>query len=389
MARIDLLEEDAHGSLEGVPVGRLAGKRMLVTGASGIIGSHILFGLAGCRRQSGFPAAVLAVVHSGVPDHLRPLDEAGLVEFARGDLSDSCFLQTLPESDLIVHAATYGQPGRFLEDPVATLKLNTLATGALLDRLRPGGNFLFVSSSEVYSGLVSPPFREEQIGTTSPTHERACYIEAKRCGEAICNAYRHRGVAAKSARVCLAYGPGTRRGDKRVLYSLIERGLNEGRIRLLDRGLARRTYCYISDTVHMLWQILLEGREPVYNVGGRSSTTIADLAHLLGAIMDVPVELGPDDTAGLQGAPDDVSLDMARYTAEFGPHSFVELQEGLVRTAAWQYSLQDNVSIDRGLQGPWLNNHLSPQATSRKFSGPPWEPTWLSDAPRLVSAMKN
>ena len=118
-------------------------------------------------------------------------------------------------------------------------------------------------------------------------HPRACYIEAKRCGEAICNAFRQQGVKAASARLALAYGPGTREGDKRVLNSFIERGL-KGAITMLDRGEAKRTYCYVSDAVELMWKILLHGREPVYNVGGTSKTTIGELACKIADYLHVP-----------------------------------------------------------------------------------------------------
>ena len=97
----------------------------------------------------------------------------------------------------------------FMQNPVKTLQLNTSTTLLLFEKLLPGGKFLFISTSELYSGLSHPPFTEQQIGTTNTTHPRACYIEGKRCGEAIVNAFREQGVNAKSARLALAYGPGT------------------------------------------------------------------------------------------------------------------------------------------------------------------------------------
>ena len=93
------------------------------------------------------------------------------------------------------------------------------------------------------------------------------------------NADGARGVAARSARLCLAYGRGTRAGDRRALNSFIEKALRNKEIQLLDCGDARRTYGYVADAVNMLWRILLEGTHPVYNVGGASTIIIADLAR--------------------------------------------------------------------------------------------------------------
>ena len=339
MHRLDLLESDAERSLRGVAVARLAGKTVLLTGASGIIGTHLLYGVRHCQRELGLKIQVLAVVRHGVPDHLKALEQEGFGRFLCGDLTDMAFLKNLPPADIIVHGATYGQPGMFMAEAVGTLKLNTTATFVLLEKLLPGGQFLFISTSEVYSGLCAPPYGEEQIGLTNTTHPRSCYIEAKRCGEAICNAFRGAGTDAKSARLCLAYGPGTRSGDKRVLNSFIERGLRNGVIELLDRGEARRTYGYISDAAHMLWRILLEGKDPVYNVGGVSTTTIADLARLVGKLLDVPVRIPEDVKEGMAGAPSDTQLDLTRFQSQFGEVKFLGLEDGVVRTVEWQTGL--------------------------------------------------
>ena len=339
MNRLDLLKEDGRRSLRDVPVSRLADKTILITGASGIVGTHFLFGLLHCQRELGLRLRIVAVVQRGVPDHLKQLEQQGYVRFLSGNMAETSFLESLPQADVIVHAATYGQPGLFMENAQATLKLNTTATFALLDKLLPEGQFLFLSSSEVYSGLTNPPFDEKQIGTTNTTHPRSCYIEAKRCGEAICNAYRTRGIAAKSARLCLAYGPGTRAGDKRVINSFIEKALREKAIHLLDRGEAKRTYCYISDAIYMMWRILLEGKDPIYNVGGTSSTTIAGLAQLIGKLLDVPMHIPLEPSAGMVGAPGDVRLDLTKFTNEFGPIAFVDFLEGVARTVEWQKAL--------------------------------------------------
>jgi nucleoside-diphosphate-sugar epimerase len=322
-----VMEADADRILKNVDLSGLRGKTVLVTGASGLVGGYFL----ACLKRLG-GVETFAVTRGALPAHLAPfLDGARALS---GDLTDSSFCAGLPAADVVIHAAGYGQPGRFLEDPVRTLKLNTSATFALLDKLRPKGKFLFVSSSEVYSGLSRPPFKESEIGTTDPSHPRACYIEGKRGGEAISAAYRARGVDAKSARLAHAYGPGTRKDDRRVVNALIQKAL-DGRIDLLDRGEARRTYIYVADAVEIMWNVLLKGREATYNVGGDSRVTIAELARKIGASLNVPVAF-PAEAKGLAGAPEDVSLDMSRVHAEFGARAYVPFDQGLARTIEWQ-----------------------------------------------------
>lgn len=335
---ITIIEDDARKIVSNIDLSELAGKSILVTGASGLIGTYILATLRDFSRNHQNPPRVTALIHSEPSEQFKNLLEFRGAKIIRGDLSDPSFIPTLEMFDYIIHAAGYGQPGRFMEDQVKTISLNTMSTLALFKKLNPSGHFLFLSTSEVYSGLPDPPYTENQIGTTNTTHPRSCYIEAKRCGEAICNAYRASGIKANSARVALAYGPGTKPGDHRVINSFIERGLRHKSITLQDMGTAQRTYCYITDTVEILFHILLRGVEPIYNVGGNSRISIAELAESIAAYLGVRTQF-PTDSLEVAGAPVDVYLDMSRVENEFNKVTYVPFEKGLAQTIEWQKAL--------------------------------------------------
>lgn len=338
---VSIIEEDARKVVAVSDIQKLSGKSILLTGASGLLGTHFLASLRELANVGRSPLSVTAVVYSGVSAVVKPFFNFEGVRVMQGDLTDLNFVNGLGRFDYIIHAAGYGQPGRFMDDRVKTIKLNTSVTLALFDCLASGGRFLFVSSAEVYSGLSMSPYNENQIGTTNTTHARSCYIESKRCGEAICNAYRIRGVNASSGRVALAYGPGTRPADRRVLNAFIERGLTQKKIILQDAGTAKRTYCYVSDTIEILWQVLLRGREPVYNVGGLSRITIAELGRQVGRYIGASVEI-PQEEGELGAAPDDVYLDMSLAQKEFNKTQYVSFEEGLARTIEWQKALYNS-----------------------------------------------
>ena len=333
---IDLLQQDAKRSVPRALIADLAGKKILVTGASGLIGTHFIASLLDARRTLGGALEIHATVREGVPEHLALLSPGNEVTFHAGDVCDTRFLDGLPTFDIVIHSATYGQPSVFTMQWQPTIKLNTIALFSLFERVADRGRLLFLSTSEVYSGLRGTPFSEDLIGTTSPSHKRACYIEGKRCGETICHNYTARGVTAKIARLALAYGPATRRDDKRVLNTFIQRALCEREIRLLDHGNARRTYCYVADALTMMWNILLCGRQMTYNVGGRDATTIATVAKTIGEVTGVPVIFPSSDSGGMQDAPEEVQLDLGRYEAEFGAVDLLPLREGIARTVEWQ-----------------------------------------------------
>ena len=316
----------------------LAGKTFLLTGASGLMGSYFLHCIHRWISKHRIPTKIFAVVRSNPPNHLTDCFSNPSIEFLYEDLSQIDCYRKLPNADYIIHAAGYGQPGAFLQNKRATFLINTSATIALLDKLNQGGRFLYLSTSEVYSGLGANPHKESEIGTTNTDHPRSCYIEAKRCGEAICNSYREMGVDAKSARLCLAYGPGTRSGDKRAINTFIQKALTLNRIDLLDSGQSQRTYCYIKDAILLLWKILLHGKESTYNVGGVSRVSIAELATLVGNMLNVPIFI-PKDEHTLKGAPTEVSVDLDKVSHEFGLPDFVSIEEGLTRTISWQKTL--------------------------------------------------
>jgi UDP-glucuronate decarboxylase len=91
-----------------------------------------------------------------------------------------------------------------------------------------------------------------------------------------------------------------------------------------------------------MWNILLRGKDAIYNVGGNSKTTIADLATKIGQYFDVPV-IFPDNTdKAIAGAPLDVCLDMTKSKEEFDKHNFISFDEGLQKTMDWQKTLYES-----------------------------------------------
>lgn len=315
----------------------LINKRVLITGSSGLIGTYILAYMVFLIKK-GVPLDVYAQTFSEPPPHMLELISCEKIKVLQIDLSNINEYKRLPDADVIIHSAGYAQPILFMANPIATMQINISATMALLQRLRPHGSFIFVSSSEVYCGLTESIFHEEYIGTTTPYHPRASYIEGKRSGEAVCNAFRSQGVRAISARLGDVYGPGTRKHDKRALNSFIEKALFKQRIDLLDPGTAMRTYCYVADALELLIKILFCGKQAVYNVGGHLYTSIAELAKMIGEITNVPVVF-PSNEIQVAGSPEILQLDLSRVETEFGKAEYVELEEGLKRTIAWQREL--------------------------------------------------
>lgn len=284
-------------------------KTLLLTGAYGLVGSNI------CKvLERDYPDIQITKVKC---------DELGYY-FAHN-------------FHYVIHAAGYGQPQMFGKDKAKTIEINTFYTDALFSSLRPDGKFLFVSSSEVYSGAPSP-HKETDIGTTTPQHPRACYIEGKRCGEAICMAYKEQGYDVKIARLALAYGPGTKKGDARVLNQFIEQALTTRKIKMKDDGSDLRFYLYVENAAQMILDILFKGKDVVYNVAGIDMTSIKGLAERISEIIGCKVYEGDKK---LEGSPSMVGLDINKALKEFEYKNswFVNLHDGIKRTIEYQKQL--------------------------------------------------
>ena len=306
-------------------------KSVLITGASGLVGLHIA-SVMQYLIKSGMSIDLYLVTKNGFAHYMD--QSVGKSIVLTGDLTDYAFCKSLPACDFIVHAAGYGQPIKFMEDPIKTILLNTNTTCMLFEKIKTNGKFLFISSSEIYEGSPNIPYKEDDIGQTNTNHARSCYIDSNRCGESICYQYIKNGYCVKIARLSLAYGPGTRQDDTRAINSFIRKGFS-GRIELLDDGKSFRTYCYIADAIEIMLNILINGKDAIYNVGGKSRTTIADLAKLIGGIMDAAVFI-PETAQFLHGAPHDVMLDLTKVETEFNKTSFISLEKGLSNTIEWQ-----------------------------------------------------
>lgn len=312
-------------------------KSILVTGASGLIGTYILAYIA-LLNKNGYAIEAYAQSFSPPTNHMQQLINSGNICHLRLDLADPDQYKHLPYAEVIIHSAGYAQPLLFMSNPIATLTINVSATIALAKRLKPGGSFIFISSAEVYCGLTGAMFQEDKIGTTTPYHPRSSYIEGKRSGEAVCSALTSQGIRAISIRLGDIYGPGTRINDTRALNTFIQKGITTQKIELLDKGTARRTYCYASDALELILNILISGKQFIYNVGGPEYVCIADVAKMIGKITDSKV-IFPEEGNQVKGAPGVLKLDLSRVMNEFNKKEYLILEEGLERTVAWQREL--------------------------------------------------
>jgi dTDP-glucose 4,6-dehydratase/UDP-glucuronate decarboxylase len=335
----EIIEQDCRRVLRHIPRQELAGRKVLVTGANGFLGQSVISALALANKVYRSKASITGVSLHGPSPLLDSLVKDKSIRFLIRDLSGEFSISG--KYDYIFHTAGYGQPARFMQDPFGTVSVNVAATRTLLDMARQSkGNFVYFSSSEVYGDIPQEniPVEETYQGNCSTLLPRSIYSESKRLGEALCAEWARRfNVAAKIVRISHVYGPGLPETDTRVMSDFIRKAILERRIVLLDDGHAVKTYGYIADVTAMILWVAFSSAELVYNVGGRDSISIGDLARKIGKLCNSPVEM-PDRTTSLADIGRDlpvVKLNLSRVLENMGKFRFTPFRQGLQRTIAW------------------------------------------------------
>lgn len=334
----EIIRKDILNLLTKVDLEKLRGKKVLITGSNGLIGTYLASVMYVANRERKLDVNVTGLSKHPPNGTMKEFLKDKRFSFYTEDLVNA---ELNYPADYIVHAATYAQPGKFLKNKLETVRLNTEVTKKLL-RLcgKQKSTFLFLSSSEVYG---TPPEKffptpETFSGNCSTTSARAAYAESKRLGETICNIFREEhGIYARIARVSHVYGPGISIYDERVLGNFLKKALIAKHIELLDKGTQIRTWCYVADCVAMLLNIILHGKSFIYNVGGKDTVSIRQLAEIICELTQSGCSLPEksEQTNSLKGATDRVEMDIRKVLAEFDIGEFTNLRKGLENTIRW------------------------------------------------------
>ena len=247
--------------------------KISVTGGTGFIGNHL------CREllKNGHYVICLDNNFTGSMNNIKDLMSHSHFEFIRHDITESILL----EVDQIYHLACPASPKAYQYNAIKTIKTNILGTmNALGIAKRTKARILFSSTSEVYGDPKISPQVEEYWGNVNPIGIRSCYDEGKRVAETLMMEYqRNHNVDIRIARIFNTYGPNMDKNDGRVVSNFINQCLENKDITIYGDGSQTRSFCYVSDTVQGLIQLMNQNETngPI-NIGNPYEMTIKELS---------------------------------------------------------------------------------------------------------------
>ena len=314
--------------------------RILVTGACGFIGSHLVDRLL----ADGHKVIAMDNLVTGKLENLEHNVSNPAFQFIHHDVSN--FVHVPGSVDWVMHFASPASPVDYLELPIQTLKVNSLGTHNSLGlALAKGASFFLASTSEVYGDPLVHPQPETYWGNVNPIGPRGVYDESKRFAEALTMAYHNQhGLDTRIIRIFNCYGPRLRFNDGRVVSNFIGQALTGKPITVYGDGSQTRSFQYVSDLINGIVGLMSCDHHQPVNLGNPQEKTVLEIARLIieltGSKSEIIYEPLPTDD------PRRRLPDISKAKALMGWTPETELLEGLKATIAWY---ETRIKTDAGV----------------------------------------
>lgn len=302
------------------------GKKILVTGGAGFLGSHL------CERllHEGNDVICLDNLLTGNRQRIAHLIANPAFFFVEHDVVAPIDLQV----DEIYHLASPASPKHYASDAIRTILINVQGAANMLELARKNSaKILQASTSEIYGDPEVHPQPEHYWGNVNPIGTRACYKEAKRCAETLFFEYRRQhNLSIKIARIFNCYGPGMHPEDGRVVSNFISRALRHEPLLIHGNGTQTRSFCYVDDMIDGLIKLMRTHDDvtgPV-NLGNPNEHSILELAELTRVLTSSKSDIAFKPAANDDPQRRNPDIRLAMEQLEWQPE--ISLPEGLRRT---------------------------------------------------------
>jgi UDP-glucuronate decarboxylase len=311
------------------------GRRMLVTGGAGFIGSHL------CARLLDEGHEVLCVdnYYSSTRANIEHLLGNSRFEVMRHDVTFPLYV----EVDEIYHLACPASPLHYQRDPVQTTKTAVVGSINMLGLAkRTKARVLLTSTSEVYGDPEVHPQSEDYRGNVNPIGPRACYDEGKRAAETLFFDYhRQLGTDIKVVRLFNTYGPRMHAQDGRVVSNFVVAALAGRPLQIFGDGSQTRSFCYVDDIIDGIIAMMATppGVTGPVNLGNPHEFSVAELADL---VVELTGSTSPREHRPLpEDDPSRRRPDISRAAELLAWAPTVDIRDGLARTVEYFAATQD------------------------------------------------
>ena len=325
-----------------LPWNKLKNKCILITGATGLIGSFIVDLLMYRNAEYKDNIKIIALCRNYEAAQMRFTSHLKNSNFfiLQQDVCEPLNIDA--NIDYIIHGASNADPISFSKDPVGTMMANLSGTYNILNYAAQNSvtRTVFLSTGEVYgegNGDVLT-FTEDYYGYVNFNSPRACYPESKRAAETLCSSFlRQFNIDIVIARLCYVYGSTMSKKDSRVIAQFVRNAVNNEDIVMKSDGLQLRSYCYISDAVSAIICLLLMGKKgEIYNIANsNSNVTIKEIAETLAKLFRLKIRYEVPSVTERDGYS---IVKQAVLNAEkiekLGWKASINLDEGLKRTVS-------------------------------------------------------